>query len=1156
MINHNVIKLTKLALALSIALSAAPTFAQNTTSAIGGRISGPDGKPASGATVSIVHTESGSVSNVVTDSEGRYVARGLRTGGPYTIIITKNGVTEKREGVFTNLAETSAVDATLGAPIQSVTVTGSAARSEKFSRTTMGSGTSIGQAEIVTQASIQRNLQDYARADPRVSQTDKERGEISVAGQNSRYNSMTIDGVAVNDTFGLESNGSPTARQPISIEAIQSVQVNVANYDVTQKGYTGANINAVTKSGTNTWKGAGYFVFRNDKLAGERYNATSDTYFKPAPFKETTKGAWVSGPLVKDKLFFFALSEEFVSTRTAPAFGPIGAGAGTTVNITQSSITGAQNIAKNTYGFDAGTTDVPPGTALTVRENMLKLDWNINDDHRMMARYSKTSQAEPQFPGVSATGIALNSYFYSQQKSIETIVAQVFSDWTPNFSTELKASSRTYDSVPKNNARLPSIGLSFTGPTPEGVPQSAARFINMGTELSRHNNVLATDTIDLYAGANWSVGNHEVKFGVDMNKNKIYNAFLQNVNGTYTFSCVNESATYQYNFTPVGQNLNCNPTAPTGGFTTAQLIQQNANNEAATLENFLRGRPSAYTVQVPVAGGTLADAISQFTIKDTGVFVQDTWNATPRLTFTYGLRMDSTSVDNKPKANVPAQAVTVAGVVGATAATNVRQSGGFGLDNTVTIDGQKLYQPRFGFNYKLSEAKSMQVRGGMGLFQGAAASVWLSNPFSNPGTATRVVTCSTTSTPNCGNNGGLFSPNPDTQSVAVAGAVPASNVDFLDPSLKQPSIWKANLAFDTELPWMGLVFGAEYLHLKNKDSIYYKHLNLGGAVKTGPDGRPMFYSQQGYLPASWTASGGVASGSGVTSKALSNLSYAQVLEAVHTDKGDGKVITLQLSRPMTKGLAMSIAYTRTDATEVSPLTSSVSNSNFNGRASFDPNEEVAANSGYMVKDRINASVSWSKKFFGNYNTRFGMFYEGRSGKPYSWTVNNDLNGDGLAGNDLMYIPSAPGSGDVSFFGATAADRAAAEVKFWQVVDNNKSLTAARGGVVKRNDDFAPWTNSIDLRLSQEIPGFFKGNKGFFSLDFLNFGNLLNKKWGRINEVAFQSNGGQARSFVDYGGLDANGKYVYIVRTNVEALDTRQAKGESQWAVQATLKYEF
>ena len=223
----------------------APALAQNTTSAIGGRVTDAAGAPVAGASVTILHTESGSVNTTTTGADGRYAARGLRVGGPYTITISKGGQVDKREGLTLALAEALNLDVSLGAA--RVVVTGQA-QSQTFNRNNMGAGTSLGSAQLSALPSIQRNLQDYARTDPRVAQTDKDRGEISALGQNSRFNSITIDGVNTNDPFGLESNNLPTLKQPISMDAIQSVQINVSNYDVTQKGYTGANINAVTKS--------------------------------------------------------------------------------------------------------------------------------------------------------------------------------------------------------------------------------------------------------------------------------------------------------------------------------------------------------------------------------------------------------------------------------------------------------------------------------------------------------------------------------------------------------------------------------------------------------------------------------------------------------------------------------------------------------------------------------------------------------------------------------------------------------------------------------------------------------------------------------------------------------------------------------------------
>ncbi len=1132
-------RLTKLAFSLAVALSTVPAIAQNTTSGIGGVVTSNIGKPVVGAKVTIVHTESGSVSSTVTDAQGRYMTRGLRVGGPYTITITQDGMTEKRENVFIQLAETSNVDAVIGASVQVVQVSGNAGNSDKFNKSTMGTGTNIGARELAALGSIQRNLADYARNDPRISQTDKERGEISAGGQNSRYNSITIDGVSISDTFGLEANGLPTAKQPISIDAVQSVQINVSNYDVTQKGYTGANINAVTKSGTNNFKGSAYYVFRDFNLVGQRYNASSNTYIDAPNFKEQTKGITFGGPIIQDKLFFFASLEQLNSTRTAPSFGPLGS-AQTNVGITTSAISGAQAVAKNKYGADIGSVDIPAGTELVVKDALIKIDWNISDDHRANFRYSKTEQKEPNFAGFSSNALSLSSYWWSQNKTVESVVAQVFSDWTSNFSTEFKVSSRDNDSVPKNNAKLPSIGLNFAGNLPAGTPSTigtGSRFLNFGTEASRQNNVLRTKTADLYFGANWVINDHEVKFGGDYSNNEVYNAFLQNVNGTYNFNCITNATTTFYSFGAI----DC------GKATAAQV-------EAAVLENFSRGRPNSYLVQVPVAGGTLDNAVGKFTLKNTGAFIQDTWKISRRLSVMYGLRLDAPSVNDRPLANAAAAAPMVAGV----AATGVRQSGGFGVDNTQTIDGQNLFQPRFGFNYAIESERLMQVRGGLGLFQGAAANVWLSNPFSNTGVATRVIGCGTSGFAACPTTDGTFSMDPTKQPTNFTGVTPAANVDLLQPGLGQPAVWKGNLAFDHQLPWFGLVFGAEYLNTRVKQAIYYEHLNLGGATKTGTDGRQLFYTPQGYDQACWTSTGGtVTSGActGFRAKALSNPNFNNVLLAANTTEGGGQLVTLSLSKPISSGFGWNAAYTYTEATEVNGLTSSTSNSNWAARSILNPNEKVTSNSSYLVKDRINVSLTWQKALFANLKTTFGVLYEGRSGKPYSWTVNNDLNGDGVAGNDLMYIPKAFGSGEVVFRGDSATSKAN-ETRFWDVVNQNQDLMNAAGSVVKRNASFAPWTNSIDMRFTQELPGLYKQNRTIFVLDLFNFGNLLNKKWGRINEVGFQSGGGQARSFVDFAGLDPQGKYVYNVRSNVESYDTRQVKGESQWAIQATLRYEF
>lgn len=1111
MTHPNRVRMSKLTLGLLAALATAPVFAQNTTAGLGGRVLGADGQPVSGAEVTITHVESGTVSRVTTDAEGRYNARGLRVGGPYTITASSASGSDTESDVFLRLDAVNQVNVSLGdtQQLEAITVTG-VGISDVFSPDKTGAGTNITDEQIAALPSIKRDLQDYARLDPRISQTDKERGEISAGGQNTRFNSVTIDGVATSDTFGLEANNLPTAKQPISIDSIEQVNVNIANYDVTQKGYTGANINAVTKSGTNEFHGTATYVYRNERGLGDRYNRTTDSYTEFGPFDERTWGVTLGGPIVKDRLFFFGQYEEFTATKTLPDFGPLGSSNGTQVGITQAEIDNVRNIAQTRYGIDLGTTDIPTGSETEVKDRLLKIDWNITDNQRASLRYNKTEQTEPFLPGFGIRSLSLSSHWYDQVKEFETYVGEWFADWSDTFSTEAKVSYRTYESAPNNASRLPQITVQFNKPAglPPGVATGNLSLIS-GTERSRHFNVLETDTLNAYAGANWYIGDHTLKFGADYERNDIFNAFLQDTYGQYTFSSVTA---------------------------------------------FQNGTPSSYQSQQAAPGFSIADGAADWSLKNLGLFVQDTWLVNSNLTLTYGVRVDVPMVDEEPAFNAAAAAPVIARTT-----QFGRQSGGFGYDNRETIDGKETIQPRFGFNYTFDSDRPTQVRGGFGLFQGAAANVWLSNPYSNTGIATRIYGCGG-SFGAC--TGPIFNADPDAQP-QLAGTTPAANVDFIDSNVRQPSVWKANLAFEHQLPWWNTVFTAEYVQTQVKDGLYYQFLNLGEPTRFGADGRPLYWNAQGYNTACFANTGALittgpcAGVNAARTRSGSNPAFNNVLLATRTNKGRGDNLVIGLSRPMINDWSWSLAYSYTNTTEVSPLTSSTSNSNWNGRSIFDPNEEVASRSNYEIRDRFVGSLQWQHAFFGKNKTSVGLFYEGRKGKPYSWTFINDLNGDGIGGNDLMFVPD-PTATNVVFRDTNNNGSGDETAAFWAVVNGNSELRRNIGGVAERNEASNPFVNQFDLRLSQELPGFFNENKFVVTLDILNVGNLINKDWGRIDEIGFPSN----RSFVNYGGVDAQGRYIYIVplnadgTANVEDFVTRQERAESQWAAQLTLQYKF
>ncbi|WP_448243440.1 TonB-dependent receptor [Pseudoxanthomonas mexicana] len=1103
------LRLSKLSLGLVVALAAAPAFAQSTSAGVGGLVTDNGGQPVAGAEVTITHVESGTVSRATTDASGRYNARGLRVGGPYQVTVTKSGSgTKTEDNVFLGLNQVNTVNAALTgdmATLETVTAVGFAGGSEVFSSSKMGAGTNLSRQQIEALPSANRNIQDYVRMDPRIAQSDKARGEISVGGQNPRYNAIRIDGINTSDTFGLESNNFPTMRQPVSMDAIEAINVDISNYDTTITGATGAVIDAVTKSGTNEFHGSVYGAYRDGDWWGEHPVSGADfTGFN----KEQTYGATFGGPLVKDKLFFFVNYEKFERDRAASSYGPVGSGANTIVNITPEQIAEAQQIARDVYNVDIGSMQSPSSIKNEVEEYAAKLDWNINDNHRVSARFSKLEQIEPNLAGSSnrmnynshnvatfGPALGLNSRWYDITKEVETSVVQLFSDWSDNFSTEFKVGRRTYDSLSTVYSRLPQVVITFgdTGVTPP--------YLNFGTDEFRHGNQINTTTDNAFGAATWYVGDHTLKFGFDWERNEVYNLYAQNIWGTYVF---------------------------------------------AGLDAFRNGQYSVYDLNAPVPGNDLDSVAMRYKHANTGVFVQDSWAVNYNLTLLFGLRVDKPSMDDVPVHNLLVQEY-------------------YGYDNRAKLD-DALVQPRFGFNYTFDSDRPTQLRGGLGLFQGAAANVWVGNSYQNTGFG--LISYNDRNTA----DGWLPVELDDVNNMPKPD--PASGygmmVNLMDKDFEQPSVWKANLAFDTELPWHGIVASAELLYTKVNNGLHFERLDLGAPTyrDAANDGRTFYWQNingttvdpDGSGPLRPTIGNARANGSaGVAALADTIPGYENVtgwagdgvLLMKNTDNGRSAQLTVGLSKPLVDTWGWSLNYTYTNATEVSPLTSSRAISNWSNKAVFDPNSDEAATSNYEIRDRITGSVQFRKAFFGDYNTIFSVFYEGRSGAPHSWRYVNDMNGDGYT-NDLLYIPEA--AGDVIFTGG-----AAMEAAFFEWVTAN-GLEGYRGDVVERNSQRNSWVNQFDLRVSQELPGFFKGHKSEIWLDVMNVGNLINKDWGRI-----QYNSGYSdRGAVFFQGVDpATGKYVY--NFNADPVSSSNPNGvtseawtdwESRWSLQLGFRYKF
>ncbi len=1079
----NCFRAKSLPFAIAALLAVAPVFAQNiTSSAMTGRVLDAKGMPVVGATVQIVHLPTGTTKIVTTDADGRYSAQGLRVGGPFDVTASKAGLSQaEQDKVYLDLGQTSAINLQMGESaavnaknLAAVTVSASAL-AQTFSPDNKGLSTNISQRQLETTPQGNRSIDDIARLDPRVNVTDQGDGSISANGLPNRYNNISVDGISQGDPFGLNANGLPYQGSPISVDTIAGYNISTANFDVASDT-VGADINAVTKSGSNQFHGSVYYAYRNaSKLVGDAgwLDSSNPGYQYTGYKKDWTGGFTLGGPIIKDKLFFFVSAEQEktdgIGADSANGLDPaLGNGPSTSNKISpgdlQKVIDTAKQLGLQPGSFGAG------GSQLEDKRYLAKLDWNISDNHRASLTYQRTQETQPIVQGNSSNQIGLSSYWYTKKSLTENAALQLYDDWTDSFSTETKLSYQSFDQAAGNAINQPQVKVYMD--TAGRGPQ-----VNLGEDQYRHYNQINTKKWSLFFAGTLYLGDHTLKGGIDYQRNQIYNLFGRTEFGNYTFR---------------------------------------------GLSNFAAGNYNSYFLYQPAAGYTLNDVAAQWVYTQYSPFLQDTWQVNNNLSLTYGLRVDIPQADHKPLYNPAFQ-----------------QAFGYANNNTLGYKN-KVVEPRFAFNYSFDTELRTQLRGGVGLFQTFPPTVWMTNPYQNNGLT--VTSYSSFDPANA-----AFSPDPYAQNIPTSAQnPPAGVVDTISPDFKLPTVWKATLALDRELPWWGMVGSVELQHIKVRDGIYYQAINIGDRTGVLPDGRNQYWKTPGESPTSRDAAYN------------RNLAFSQDSTLLaNTSKGKSDSLTFSLAKPFSEGVFGNVSVTFNHATEVNPGNSSQASSGYKYVVRSNVNEEVAGTADRNIAKTIKASLTWQHRFFGDYKTTVSGFYSGHDGLPYSWIFSGDANGDGISFEDPVYIPTL---NDPKVSYGTASPQLVQQ--FQDFIAKDKYLSFHRGQIANRNGAHSPWVNQLDMSFSQEIPGLFKGNKGLIRLDVYNFLNLVDKNWGLTKYTNYGT-----RTLAGYNGVNAQGQYVYTLPTDSSGnyqpqpliyydAGSNPTRVVSRWSAMLTLRYTF
>jgi hypothetical protein len=1089
--------------------AASMAFAQETTGGIRGQIVDPTGQPLAGATVVALHAPTNTTSTTLTSQDGTYTFRNLRVGGPY--VVTVSSATYPAQS--TDLAGIG-----IGSPASlDIVVTGGEAAADTDLGDIIVTGTAGGRLttsprstfnsdDIETLPTIARDIRDFVRTSPFATTDASSNDALSIGGQSNRANAFLVDGIRQGDDFGLNANGFPTQRSPVSISTLEAVSVDVAPYDVQYGSFTGGVVNSVTKSGGNDFSGEVFYETTNQDLRGTTFGYDDfqtgnrrEFDISGTEFEETTWGATLSGPILQDRLFFLFNYEKFESKEPVLT-GAEGSGAANEVRgITQADADLVRQITEDVYGFDP--LDWRADELLIEDEKYFgKLDWNISDRHRAAVSYQQTEGGDLRLSGSSTSGtfpsLGLLSQAYTLESNLKTYKAQIFSDWTDRFSTELSVSRKEVE-----NISTPLGGSDFAAfqvflDDPDGP--APARSIRFGPERSRHANVLTTDTDQFRILGRYAAdGGHTFTFGYEREDLEIFNLFVQFANGEYEF---------------------------------------------ASLEDFRNGRASSLGYQ-SAASNNKNDAGAAFSYAVNTLFAQDEWEIAPNLTVNLGFRYDWYEAEERPLAN-PLFEQT------------------YGFASNTNVDGISTLQPRFGFNWQATD--SLTVYGGVGRFQGGSPNVWISNNYTNTGNLVGLFQCRRAdyegrfagNFPVCSaeelaalDNVDGFNVAPIAQDRVTASAGQGTGtINIIDPTFKTPSVWKTSLGAvkDFDLSRWGLDSGwtvrAEYVHTEVDRGIGWVDLNYERQrTADAPDGRPTFFG----IPATGSPS-------------------QTVLMLTNFDGGATDQFAVSLDKAWydgwARGLGFNLSYTYTDATEQNPGTSSVALSNFNGVVTSDPNNPAVANSNYAFDDVFKLNLTYDRAFFGDYRTRLNLFAQHRSGRRFSYAFASQasqLFGENVTSQrQLFYVPTADASGQVTRTSDPIVTYAAAfDVAAFNSYLQRTGLAEYAGQIAPRNGFESPDFTTVDLYIEQELPAFFPGGARLALYGTVeNIGNLINDEWGVLQQIGGSSTDVTATNCQVGNCVAGRGNFYQYNQLSQDSAGS--FSGASVWQAKFGVKYRF